>query len=166
MLEYFNIGLITNYHGLKGYVKVMGLTDDIARYKDLKYVFIDKHGIVKVDIEDVKFQKNFVLLKLKGIDDINEAEKYKNLYIKVDRTNAVKLPEGSYFVCDLIGCEVFDHIEGLLGKIEEIIQTGSNDVYVVKNSEGNERLIPVIKDVVKNIDIEKKRIDVILMEGL
>jgi 16S rRNA processing protein RimM len=158
--------VVTNYHGLKGYLKVLPLTDDVLRYKELDYVYLDKCDLNKFLIEDIKFQKSFILLKLKGINNINEAENYKNSYIKINREYAVKLQEDSFFICDLLECEVFEEIEGHLGKIVDIIQTGSNDVYVVKNEQGNERLIPALKKVVKNVDIKNKKIDIILMEGL
>jgi 16S rRNA processing protein RimM len=164
--KYLNIGIITNYHGLKGYVKVKPLTDNIKRFSDLEYIFINRNTIEKIKIEDVKYSKNVVMLKLKGIRDIDEAKKLKNLYIMIDKKDAIELPKDSYFICDLIDCEVYDEVEGYLGKVTDVLQTGSNDVYILKNDKGDERLIPALKEVVNKVDIESKRIEITLMEGL
>lgn len=165
--EYLEVGKIVNTHGIKGEIKVIPLTDDPQRFKKLKKVFIDKAGsIEKVSIEDVKFQKNTVILKLKGIDDLTTAETLKDLYLKVDRQDAIKLPKDSFFVCDLIGCEVFDEKGKSLGILKDILKTGSNDVYSVGRENEKEILIPALKSVVKEIIIEDKKIIVSLPKGL
>ena len=107
-----------------------------------------------------------VLLKLEGIDDITEAEKYKNCYIKINREDAVELEEDSYFIVDIIGSEVFTEEGEDLGKVVDVFQTGSNDVYTVKTLDGKEILLPAIEDVIKNVNIENKKIVIHLMEGL
>ena len=107
-----------------------------------------------------------VLLKLEGIDDITEAEKYKNFYIKINRKDAVELDEDSYFIIDIIGCEVFTEENQKLGKVVDVFPTGSNDVYTVKNEEGKEILLPAIADVIKDVDVKNKKIVIHLMEGL
>ncbi len=107
-----------------------------------------------------------VLLKLEGIDDIGEAEKFKNFYIKINRKDAVELEEDSYFIVDIIGCKVFTDENEFLGKVIDVFQTGSNDVYTVKNNEDKEILLPAIEDVIKDIDIANKKIVVKLMDGL
>ena len=166
MIEYLDIGKIVNTHGIKGELKIMPLTDDPRRYDLLKTALVEKNGSLQdYKVESVKYFKNLVLLKLKGIDTIEDAEKMKNLILKIHRKDAVKLPEGSYFVCDLIGCEVKDINGVFLGKLEDILQTGSNDVYVVREKE-EEILIPALKTVLKNIDIEQKSIIVDLPKGL
>ena len=167
MDNYLEIGKIINSYGLKGFIKVLPLTDNIKRYELLKTVFIDYRNNLEIfDIEEVKYHKNFVLLKLKGLDDINQVEKYKESYIKIDRKDGVKLPKDSYYIVDLIGLNV-ETIEGeYLGKIDDIFPTGSNDVYVVKNELGKQILIPAIKSVIKEIDIENKKIKVHLIKGL
>ena len=167
MDNYLEIGKIVNSYGLKGFIKVLPLTDNIKRYELLKTIFIDyRKNLETFDIEEVKYHKNFVLLKLKGLDDINQVEKYKESYIKIDRKDGVKLPKDSYYIVDLIGLNV-ETIEGEpLGKIDDIFPTGSNDVYVVKNELGKQILIPAIKSVVKEIDIENKKVKVQLIEGL
>lgn len=133
MEEYLEIGQIVNTSGLKGFLKVIPLTDDITRFEDLKTVYIqEKKDLVEFKIQDVKYSKNMVLLKLEGIDDIGEAEKFKNFYIKINRKDAVELEEDSYFIVDIIGCKVFTDENEFLGKVIDVFQTGSNDVYTVK----------------------------------
>ena len=131
MEEYLEIGQIVNTNGLKGFLKVKPLTDDITRFEDLETVYIQKHkDLVEFKVQDVKYIKNMVLLKLEGIDNIGEAEKYKNFYIKINRKDAVELEENSYFIVDIIGSEVYTEENELLGKVVDVFQTGSNDVSV------------------------------------
>lgn len=163
--KYLRIGIIVNTQGIKGEVRVMPLTEKIERFTGLKCVYLDDAKLIRKDIEYVRYHKNFVLIKFKGIDNMNDAEKLKNTYILVDRENAIKLPEGSYFICDLIDIDVFDVNGENLGKVADILSTGSNDVYVVKK-DGKETLIPALKSVVKSIDLENNRITVELPEEL
>ena len=167
MEEYLEIGQIVNTNGLKGNLKVKPLTDDITRFEDLETIYVQRgKELIEFKIQDVKYIKNMVILKLEGIDNIDEAEKYKNLYIKINREDAVELPEDSYFIVDILNCEVFTIENELLGKVIDVFSTGSNDVYTVKNSEGKEILLPAIEDVIKDVDIQNKRITVELMDGL
>ncbi|MDO5556375.1 MAG: ribosome maturation factor RimM [Clostridia bacterium] len=167
MEEYFEIGQIVNTSGLKGIVKVKPFTDDIKRFEYLKKIYIlIKNELKQFVIEQVRYNKNMVLLKLKGIDTIEEAEKYKNLYLKIHRNDAVKLEENSYFIVDIVGCIVYTEQNETLGKIIEVFSTKSNDIYVVKNEEGKQILLPAIKDVIKNVDITNKIIKVNLLQGL
>ena len=107
-----------------------------------------------------------VILKLGGIDDINDAELYRNKVLTVPREELGELPEGAYYICDLLGCSVVT-VDGInLGKIDDVIKTGSNDVYSVKNDEGKQVLIPVIDDVIKKVNLEDKLITVELLKGL
>lgn len=152
--EFFNIGQIVNSHGIKGEVKVFPLTDDPARFKKLKTVIIDNRD---VKIESCKFQKDRVILKLEGIDDMNAALKMKTKYLKVARKDAVKLPEDTFFIADLIGCKVYDTEEKYIGEVYEVIKTGSNDVYWIKDG-GKETLVPVLKEIVLDINIEEGKI--------
>jgi 16S rRNA processing protein RimM len=153
MKEYITIGQIINTHGVKGELKIYPLTDDIRRFRKLKSVFIDE---LEKQVIWCKLQTDRVILKLEGIESIEEAEKYKSKYIKVSRKDAVKLPEGRYFIVDIIGCTVYDENNIEIGPVYDVIQTGSNDVYWVKGK--NEVLIPAIKDVVVKMDIQNKRI--------
>ncbi len=167
MVEYLEIGKIVNTHGIRGEVKVIPLTDNEQRFSELKAVLIDDgNKMGTFNIETVKYFKGFVIIKFKEIQDMSSAEKLKERYIKVDRKNAVKLPKDSFFVCDLIDCRVEDMDGNELGILINIIKTGSNDVYIVKDEIGKEICIPALKSVVKEISIEEKLIKVILPEGL
>lgn len=167
MLEYLIVGQLVNTHGVKGELKAVTMTDDPHRFLELEWVFIDKKGkLEKYNISGVKFFKQFVILKFEGVDTMEAAEKLKGFYMKVDRANAVKLPKGSFFIADIIGSQVFDENNVLLGQLTDVLQTGSNDVYVVKQEDGKELLIPALKSVVKEISLDDRRISVILPKGL
>ena len=167
MEQLMEIGQIVNTYGIKGFVKVVPFTDDYTRFEDLASVYIEtKNSLKSVVIEEVKYSKNLVLLKLKGIDDVNTAEIYKNCYLKIDRKDAVKLPEDSYFIVDLIGLEVYTEDNNNLGKIVDVYPTGANDIYVVKNELGKQVLLPAIGEVIKNVDLENKKMIVHLIDGL
>ncbi len=157
------IGQIVNTHGLRGDLKVMPWCDDPTVFDELAYVIIDGN---EYNIEKSRMQKNMVLLKLEGIDHINEAEKYRNKILTVPREEMGDLPEGTYYICDLLGCSVETVSGRALGKIVDIIKTGSNDVYVVEDDSKKQVLIPVIDEVVKSVDIEGKMIVIEPLKGL
>lgn len=167
MQEYLEVGQIVNTNGLKGLLKVNPFTDDITRFEELKTVLVLHKGeLLEFEIEYVKYQKNQVLLKLKGIDSIEEAQGYKENYLKIHRKDAKPLLKDTYFIVDLLGLDVYTDSNEYLGKVDDIFPTGSNDVYVVKNSLGKQILLPAINDVIKDIDIENKKIIVTLIDGL
>ena len=114
----------------------------------------------------MKYHKHLVLLKIKGIDDIGDTEQYKNCILKIDRKDAVKLPEDTYFITDMIGIEVYTEENELLGTLVDIFPTGSNDVYVVKDELGKQILLPAIGDVIKDVNIEAKKMIVNIIPGL
>lgn len=166
-MEYIEIGQIVNTNGLKGVVKVNPFTDDISKFEDLKYVYIQlKNELKKVTIEQVRYNKNQVLLKLEGIDSIEEAEKYRNFYLKTEKESQEDLGEDTYYIVDLIGLDVYSDKNKYLGKIEDVFPTGSNDVYVVKDNLGKQILIPAIADVVKEVDLKNKKMTINLIPGL
>lgn len=165
--EYFEIGQIVNTFGIKGIVKVNSFTEDPLEFEKLKTILVEKNKkLLEFEIEEAKLHKNQVLLKLKGINDINEAEKYKGCYIKLPREKAKKLPENTYFIADLIGLEVYTDSGELLGKVDDIYNSGSADIYVIKNELGKQILLPGIKDVIKEIDVDNEKIIVHLIDGL
>ena len=167
MEEYFEIGQIVNTSGLKGVLKIKPFTDDIKKFSNLKTIYIKtKSGLTEFKIEQVRYVKNMVMLKLAGIDTVEEAEKYRNLYIKILRDQEEELEEGSYYVVDILGCKVNTDTNQELGKVVDVFQTGSNDVYVVKDEQGKQILLPAIKQVIKNVDVKNKIIIVHLLEGL
>ena len=166
-MEYIEIGQIVNTNGLKGVVKVNPFTDDISKFEDLKYVYIQlKNELKKVKIEQVRYNKNQVLLKLEGIDSIEEAEKYRNFYLKTEKESQEDLGEDTYYIVDLIGLDVYSDKNEYFGKIEDVFPTGSNDVYVVKDNLGKQILIPAIADVVKEVDLKNKKMTINLIPGL
>lgn len=167
MEEYFEIGQIVNTTGLKGFLKVKPFTDDITRFNNLKTIYIlINNDLQEFSIEQVKYIKNLVLLKLKGIDSIEDAEKYRNYYLKINKKDAVPLEEGSYFIADILKCKVYTENNEYLGILNDVFSTKSNDVYVVKDESGKQILLPGIKTVIKTVDIENKKIIVNLIEGL
>jgi 16S rRNA processing protein RimM len=167
MVDFVKIGQITSAHGIKGEVKVYPLTDNIKRYSKLKFVFLKtKEEYVKVEVRGVKYFKEFVILGLANIESMNDALKYKNEYIYIDKENVVKLPRDSYFISDLIDMEVTTSEGEYLGKIINVFSTGSNDVYEIKSVFGKSILIPAIKDVILEVDVENKRMLIKLLEGL
>lgn len=167
MDNFLRVGVITTSHGIKGEVKVFPTTDDVNRFKKLKQVILDtgkEH--IELEIEGVKFFKQLVILKFKGIDNINEIEKYKGKDLLVSRENAVKLNKDEYFIFDIIGLKVITDTQEELGELVEVLLTGANDVYVVKTSEGKEILLPAIKDCILEVDMDNRLIKVHVMEGL
>ncbi len=165
--EYFEIGQIVNTFGIKGFVKIVPFTDDLERFEELERVFVVKQKqLIEMQIEEVKYHKNLVLVKFKGIEDINMAEKYKGCYIKIKRENARKLPKDTYFIADLIGIDVYDENGNLLGKVDDIFNNKSHDVYVIKDDLGKQILLPSTKEVIKDVDVENNKIVVHLIDGL
>ena len=159
--------MITTKDGVRGEVKVFPTTDDANRFKKLKKVILDT-GKEQLDLEitQVKFFKNLVILKFKGIDNINDIEKYKGKSLYVTRENAVKLKKNEYFIADLIGLKAVSEDGTELGKITDVLQTGANDVYVVQQEDGQEVLIPAIRDCVLNVDLEAGIMTLHLLDGL
>lgn len=166
--EYFDIGQIVNHFGIKGMLKVNPFTDDISKFETLDCILLEKDNkLIEVQIEEVKYSKNQVLLKIKGIDSIEEAEKYRNCYLKIARKDAKKLPKNTYFIADLIGITVYTEEGTLLGKVDDIYNSGASDIYVVKDEKtGKQVLLPAIKEVIKEIDIEQEKMTVHLIKGL
>ena len=167
MLPNLEVGQIVNTFGIKGMVKVMPFTDDIRRFDKLDKVYIEKNKSKKeYKIEEVKYQKNMVLIKFEGIDKIEQAEELRNSYLTVSRDSVEELEEGRYYIVDLLGLDVYTDEQVLLGTLDDIFNTGSNDIYVVKNKEGKQILLPAIEDVIKQVDLENKKIIVHLLPGL
>lgn len=165
--EYFEIGQIVNTFGIKGQVKVVPFTDDMHRFDELEKVILEKNKSKQVkEIEEVKYHKNMVLIKFKGIEDINQAEELRNCYLKIKREDAKKLPEGTYYIADLIGLKVYTEQKQYLGIVEDIYSTKANDIYVIKDELGKQILLPGIKEVIQEVDLEKEWIIVHLLDGM
>ncbi|MEE0421438.1 MAG: ribosome maturation factor RimM [Lachnospiraceae bacterium] len=167
MENFLQVGVITNTHGIKGEVKVFPTTDDPSRFKSLKNVFLDTgRDRVELEIEQVKFFKQFVILKFKGYDSINDVEQYRKKSLLVSRENAVELQENEYFIADLLGLTVVTDEGKQLGTLKDVLQTGANDVYVVETPEGQEILIPAIRQCILSVDLEEQTMRVHLLKGL
>ena len=170
MEDLYQVGAITQTHGIKGEVKVFPLTDDISRFKNMKNLILDggRDGYINLEVENVRQQKNLVILKFKGIDNINDIEKYKGHGLFVTKENRVELKEDEYFIADLIGVSVYlDTDENtIFGEITDVLQTGANDVYEITMSNNKTVLVPAIKDCIKSVDMESKKMIIHLLDGL
>lgn len=167
----FTIGKIINTHGIKGELRIMPTTDDPKRFSQLKQVFVERSEknpkLTAYDIESVRYHKSFVLLKLKGINDMTNAERLKGSSIKIERKDSLPLGKDEYYISDLYGLKVYTEEERYLGELVDVIETGSNDVYVVKKADNpKELLLPAIKQVIKEVDLENQHLTVHLLEGL
>ena len=167
MQKRLEVGQIVNTFGIKGEVKVMPFTDDINRFDYLEKVYVKTRKDEKLyKVENVRYHKNMVLLKLEGIENPEQAEMLRNAFLEIDREDAIPLEEGTYFIADLIGLEVYTDEGKLLGKVEDIYNAGANDIYVVKDELGKQILLPGIDEVIKEVDLDKSKIVVHLIPGL
>lgn len=167
MTKYLEIGQIVNTFGIKGMVKVKPFTDDINRFDRLETIYIkNKKGKKEYKIQEVKYHKQMVMLKLEGIENPEEAETLRGSYLLIDRDKEEPLEEGTYYIVDLLGLEVFSDEGELLGKVDDIFNTGSNDIYVVKDELGKQILLPGTSEVIKDVDLEQGKITVHLIPGL
>lgn len=166
MEQFLQVGVISSTHGIRGEVKVFPTMDDPARYKKLKRVLLDTgKERLELEIQSVKFFKQFVIVKFKGIDNINEVERYKGMPLLVAREDAVKLENDEYYIADLIGMEVYTE-EGRFGVLKDVMETGANEVYIVDSDEHGEVLVPAIRQCILDVDVEKKTMKIHLLDGL
>lgn len=166
MTDLFRVGVIANTHGIKGEVKVFPTTGEPERFNYLKDVILDT-GKEKLPLEvsSVRFFKNLVIVKFKGINNINDIEKYKGCELYVTRENAIPLEEGEYYLADILDAKVVTEDGEDFGVLTDILETGANNVFVVDH-QGKEVLLPDIPDCVKNVDVENGIITVYIMKGL
>ena len=166
-MDRLEVGKIVNTHGLKGEVKIVTWTDYPEVFEDLEYVFAKKKTEeIKLNLKNIKYQKNNIIAKFSEINSIEEAEIFKNCVLTAERDMLGELPEGVYYIADLIGCEVFSDEGENLGKISDVFNTGANDIYAVSAPQRKDMLIPVTDDTIKSVDIENKKVIVHLIEGL
>ena len=167
MQKRLEVGQIINTFGIKGEIKVTPFTNDIRRFDDLKKVYVKTRKESKLyNVENARYHKNMILLKLKGINTPEEAEMLRNAFLEIDREDAIPLEEGTYFIADLLGLEVYTDEGKLLGKVEDIYNTGSKDIYVIKDELGKQVLLPGINEVIKEVDLNNGKIIVHLIPGL
>ncbi|KAA8784602.1 16S rRNA processing protein RimM [Paenibacillus sp. 4624] len=169
MAEFMNVGKVVNTHGIRGELKIMPLTDfpevRFAKNAEL-FLFTPDNRPVPVTVESARLHKNMYIVRLKEYGNINEVEKFKGGIAKVSKENLAELEEGEYYFHQIVGCAVITEEGETLGTISEILTPGANDVWVVKTPAGKEVLIPVIDDVVLDVDVEQKLVKIHLMEGL
>lgn len=166
MEQFLQVGVISSTHGIRGEVKVFPTTDDSLRFKKLKKVLLDTgREQLELEVQSVKFFKQFVIVKFKGIDNINDIEKYKGKGLFVPREDAVPLDKDEYYIADLIGIEVFTE-DGRFGVVKDVMETGANEVYIVESDDHGEVLIPAIRQCVLDVNVEEKKMLVRLLDGL
>ena len=166
MEDLLKVGVITTTHGVRGEVKVFPTTDP-ERFLDLEYVILDAgRKMKKLEIRNVKFFKNLVILKFNGIDNINDIERYKRCPLLVERKDAVALEEDEYFIADMIGIQVVTEDDEPFGTLKDVMETGANDVYVIDTEGHGEVLVPAIRECILDVDIENQKMKIHLMDGL
>lgn len=171
-MEWLNVGRIVNTHGIRGEVRVISSTDfeDIRFKKGAKLAIFKKDESTPtwVTVENARRHKNFILLTFEGYNNINLVEQFKNSQLKIskDQLEEDELGENEYYFSDIIGCQVYSEEAEHLGEITDILQTGANDVWELKDKKGKKHYIPYIEDVVKEVDVDNKKITIHVMEGL
>lgn len=167
MEDLYQVGAITQTHGIKGEVKVFPMTDDVSRFKNMKGLILDTgKELIPLNVTSARPQKNLVILKFKGYDNINDVERFKGCGLYVTKENRVKCEQDEYFIADLIDMLVVGEDETVYGTVCDVISTGANDVYVVKTPDNKEILFPAIKECILQVDMEKGEILVHVMKGL
>ena len=167
MEDLLKVGVITTTHGVRGEVKVFPTTDDAERFLELEYVLLDTgRELRRLDIKNVRFFKNLVILKFDGIDNINDIEKYKGKDLWIPREEAQELGEDEYYIADLQGLNVVLEDGTEFGTLRDVMETGANDGYIIDSNEHGEVLLPAIKECILDVDLEKNTMTVHLMKGL
>lgn len=169
MEKYFNVGKIVNTQGIKGEIRVISSTDfPEERFAKGNFLYIEvaPNDLIEVKVSSHRIHKNFHLLSFVGLDNINDVEKYKGKLLKISDDQLTDLDEGEFYYHEIIDCEVFTEDGEKIGIIKEILSPGANDVWVVKRPGEKDLLLPYIEEVVKEVDIENKKVIVHLMEGL
>lgn len=163
-MDLLEVGKIINTHGLRGEVKVIPWTDTPDVFEDLETLYLKNNDVLTISL--VKYQKNNLIVKFKELGDINEAETLKNQVLYAERSALGELPEGVYYIADLIGLSVRKETGEEVGKIKDVLQTGANDIYVVAREGAKDLLVPVIPNVVLSVDIDGGEVTVSLPDGL
>lgn len=167
MEDLLKVGVITTTHGVRGEVKVYPTTDEPERFQELDYVLLDTgRELRKLEIKNVKFFKNLVILKFKGVDNINDIEKYKGRDLWIPREEGQELEEDEYYIADLLGMSVVLEDGQEFGTLKDVMETGANDVYIIDSAEHGEVLLPAIKECILDVDLEKNVMTIHLMKGL
>ena len=166
MEQYLKVGVISSTHGIRGEVKVFPTTDSPERFETLKNVILETgKQQIPLEIAGIKYFKQFVIVKFKGIDNINDIEKYRGMELYVSREDAVELEDDEFYIADLIGMKVVTE-DGDLGVLKDIMETGANDVYIIDTEKYGELLLPAIHDCILDVDVENNVMTVHLLDGL
>ena len=167
MEDLYQVGAITQTHGIKGEVKVFPMTDDVSRFKNMKGLILDTgKERITLEVTSARPQKNLVILKFKEYDNINDVERFKGCGLYVTKENRVKCQKDEYFIADLLDMTVFEENGSTLGSLVDVMQTGANDVYVIRTMQGQELLLPAIKECILSVDVEHSKMTVHVLEGL
>lgn len=167
MEKEFRVGVFSSTHGVHGEFKVFPTTDDVRRFSDLETVIMDTgKERFEVEIEGVKYFKQFAILKIKGYDSLNDIEPLKGSELWISRQQALPLEEDEYYLADVIGSKVFLEDDTEFGELKDVLQTGANDVFIVEDKNGKEWYLPVIPECVLDIDVEQAKVIVHIMDGL
>lgn len=167
MIEKLRVGIISSVHGIKGETKVYPTSDEKDRFLKLKRVYYKAGESEKVlELERARYSKNMVICKFKGIDTPEEALKYKNTELYMDRKDVKPLKSNENYIVDLIDLEVYTDDDALLGRVSDVFETGANHVMEVEKEDGRKILIPYIKQCILKVDLEEGRIYVHLLDGL
>lgn len=165
-MNYILIGKIVNTHGVKGEVKIYPYTDDIDNLSNIKEFYLDKELSNKFIVENCRPHKNMLIAKLKDVSDVDSALRLKDKDIFINKNSLDKLDEGTYYIFDLIGLDVFDMDENKIGVLQNVEQNGANDIYEVLTLDGKKIYLPAIREVIKKVDIGNKKMYVCIMKGL
>lgn len=167
MAEYITVGKVAAPFGIRGEVKVVPLTDFPERFSNRGRYYLSKQNLFKtVEIQEVKIRGRDIIIKFEGIDSPEAARKYRNALLQVPRSEVLPLPEGHYYHYQIVGLLAITEDGTLLGRVAEVLETGSNDVFLVKDDQGRECLLPALKEVVRKIDLEKGMLLVCPLPGL
>jgi len=164
MKDYIKIGKIVNTHGIKGELKVVSHTDYLERFEEIDYLYTEKDD-KKRNINSVRYAKGMAYLKLEGIEDMTEAETFKNTYVSIDEENVRELPEGRYYIYELEGMDVYLMNGEKLGVLTEVLQNTANDVYEVKDKK-KKYYIPALKSVIKEVSVKENKMVIEPLKGL
>ncbi|GAA3651052.1 ribosome maturation factor RimM [Asaccharospora irregularis] len=165
-ISHFKIGEIVNTQGLRGEVRVYPFTGDINRFDELESFYLGKDLETKWFVEKVRYKGNMVIMKIKGIDTVEAAEKLKNKFMYISREESRELEDGEFFIADMIGMKVFTVGGEYVGELKEVLQYSANDVYVIKGEEEKEYTIPAIMKFVPTIDIEERKMIIDPIKGM
>ena len=167
MEDFLKVGVITTTHGVRGEVKVYPTTDEPERFLELDHVLLNTGKEFRdLEIKNVRFFKNLVILKFKGIDNINDIEKYKGHDLWIPREEGQELDEDEYYIADLLGLRVILDDGTEFGTLKNVMETGANDVYIIDTNAHGEVLVPAIRECIQDIDLEKNTMTIHLMKGL